>query len=485
MVFMDGTALNVVLPALQSAMGATTNDLVWIVNSYTLIVSALLLFGGSLTDRWGPKNALLWGVSLFSLGSLFCGFASSVEFLIAMRVLKGIGGSILIPASLTLLTLNFPAHEKTKVVAIWSAGGAVSTVIGPALGGFFAYFDWWRAIFIINLPIGLVCLFILKSKIESKRLTMPPPLDWGGSILITSGLASLSYGLSTQGYSPLFLFIGVILLLFFFLLERKVKHPLLPQAIIKHRIFRSANIYTVLVYGALNTILFFLPLNLIQVQGYSEIVAGLVVLPVALLVVASAKFVAKMVDKRGTRLPLLIGTILTSLSYLLLAFSGDVAKTSDFTLRIMPAISLLGLGMSFVVVPLTSTIMSSLPENYSGLASGVNNSASRLAGVLAIAFFGSLAVSSFSIKLQEGVEQAPLQAIQKGQILQQSARMADAKIPLSWPPEIRSQVQGLINKSFLWAFQKVGLGCTFLVLAGLLLIKSMAPRNYLSVSNIN
>src|SRR6266540_499832 len=289
MAFIDGSALNVALPALQADLHATGAQLLWIVNAYLLMLAALILVGGSLGDRLGRKKVFMAGIGLFMLASLACGLAPTVELLIGARVIQGIGGALMIPGSLAIIGASFGAEQRGRAIGTWSAATTLVTIAGPVLGGFLAGAGLWRGVFLINLPLGIAALLVLYFKVsESRDETVDRAIDYLGAILVALGLAGLTYGFisaPTRGFDDIqsagALVVGVGALAAFVVVESRTPHPMLPLRLFRSRTFSGTNLLTLFLYGALSVGIFFLSLNLVQVQGYSQSLAGLAFTPFA------------------------------------------------------------------------------------------------------------------------------------------------------------------------------------------------------------
>ncbi len=306
MAFIDGTALNVAMPAIQAALRASGSQLLWVVNSYLLILAALILVGGSLGDRLGRKKMFGIGIALFTAGSCACGLAPSIGALIAARAVQGVGGALMVPGSLSLIAASTAPERRGRAIGTWSAATTLVTIAGPALGGLLSDLGLWRVVFLINLPLGLAALAALASKVpESRDEWIEGPIDFVGAALAVAALASLTYGfIEAPGFgfeSPrviIALAVGVLAGIAFVLVERKRAYPMLPLKLFSSHVFSGANALTLLLYGALSAAFFFLSLNLVQAQGYSKTEAGLASLPSALILTFLSRPAGAMADRR-------------------------------------------------------------------------------------------------------------------------------------------------------------------------------------------
>lgn len=415
MAFIDSTALNVALPVLQRSLELTGSQLLWVVNGYTLFLAALILIGGSLGDVYGKKKVFSLGILLFTLFSVVCGLSPSGGFLIIARCLQGIGGALMVPGSLALITASFPQSERGKAIGTWSMFSAFTTIFGPVLGGYLAGEGLWRLIFFINIPLGLCSLLLLWFKVKETAIDTRIKPDWRGGFFSVLALCGIILGFveaSEKGFNTWWIWLSILLglafLVAFIRWEKKAEHPMLPLELFSSSTFSGANLMTLFVYGALSLVLFFIPLNLIQVQGYAEKMAGLAILPFGILIALLARTAGSWTDKAGAKKPLIIGPILTGISFLLLSRIGLTNGFTDFWTTFFPALALGGVGMGITVVPLTTAVMNCVTNSNAGIASGVNNTVSRLANVLILAVLVRLPCSTFKRILYKAWQTFPL-----------------------------------------------------------------------------
>jgi EmrB/QacA subfamily drug resistance transporter len=390
--FIDGSSTNVALPAFQASLDATVVQVQWVINAYTLMLAALILPGGALGDRLGRVRVFGTGVAIFALASLWCGLAPTIEHLIAARVLQGVGGALMIPGSLALISASFPPEIRGRAIGLWSGFSALMAAAGPVIGGWLIDTFSWRWIFLTNIPVALVILAIAFARLPESRNPRESAIDWRGAVLITASLAGLTYGLlqsPIHGFSNILILValglGVVLFAGFVRAQARAAAPMVPLSLFRSSTFAGANLLTLFLYGALSGALFFLPLNLIQIQGYSATGAGAALLPFVLILFVLSRWAGGLVDRSGVRLPLTVGPVITALGFILFALPG-VGGT--YWLTVFPAAVALGLGMAISVAPLTTSVMNAVDEANAGTASGINNAVSRLATLLAIAFFG-------------------------------------------------------------------------------------------------
>lgn len=463
MAFIDGTALNVVLPSLQQSLAATGADLFWILNAYLLMLAALIMIGGSLGDQLGRKKIFMAGIFIFIAGSAACGFAPDVNVLIGCRVIQGIGGALMIPGSLSLLSSSIDAKEKGKAIGTWSAITTVVTMGGPVLGGALADAGLWRYIFFINVPIGIAALLILWWKVkESRDENSDHVLDLPGAIAITLGLAALTFGFlripaigigNWQVYTSLAG--GLLLLTAFILVERKSKHPMMPLFLFANPNFSGANLLTFFLYAGLGAGMLFLSLNMVQAQGYSQLQSGLTFLPFTVLMISIARYAGALADKYGPRLLLIAGPAVAGTGLLLLSFVKGTDGPSSYWTTFFPGVVVLGLGMSFTVAPLTTTVMSSAGDQFSGTASGINNAISRISSVFANAIFGALAVLLFSGALQDQIKGLPLDAKEQQAAMAQVVNLGNARAPAHIDANDKALIERSFHDSFITAYTRI------------------------------
>lgn len=465
MAFIDGSALNVALPALQADLGASGADLLWIVNGYALVLAALILVGGALGDHYGRKRVFMIGIAIFAAASLACGLAPNPATLIVARIVQGIGGALMVPGSLTLITTFFAAGERGQAIGTWSSFSTITTILGPALGGVLAGMGLWRMVFFINLPLAALALWALARYVpESRDEGAPRGLDLAGAALATLGLAGLTFGLIEapgRGWADpavwLSLVVGLVALALFVVVEARSPHPMLPLSLFRSRVFSATNLLTLFLYGALYGMLFFLPLNLIQVQGYPEAAAGLASLPVALCLALLSRWAGGLGDRFGPRLPLTIGPALAGAGFLALGLVGLTAGPASYWWSFFPGLCLLGLGMAITVAPLTTAVMGSVETSYAGVASGVNNAVSRAAGVLTVAIFGALALALFAANLGAAADGLGLDSAARAALLAEAPKLGGASPPPGLPADLGAATVEAIRQAFADTFRLLGI----------------------------
>jgi EmrB/QacA subfamily drug resistance transporter len=471
MTFIDGTVVNVALPALQAELHATITDVQWVVEAYALFLGALILVGGSMGDQLGRKRVFLFGVTFFTASSVLCGVATSTRVLIVGRALQGMGAAFLVPGSLAIISATFDDAERGRAIGTWSGFSAITTAVGPVIGGWLIENLSWRAAFFINVPLAAVVLVLsLRLMDESKDPSRTTKIDWVGALLAILGLGGIVFGLLE--WMPLgprhplvigSLSIGVACLALLVVVERRASSPMLPLELFRSRTFTLANVLTLLLYGALGVILFLLPLDLIQVQRYTATQAGAALVPFAIIMFVLSRWAGGLINRVGARLPLTVGPALAALGLGLFAHAGI---GSTYWSTIFPAVCLLGLGMTITVAPLTTTAMAAVETAHSGVASGVNNTVARVAGLLTIALFGIILVRAFDAQVRPRLERLSLAPDVKVQIEKQLPRMAGADLSsVGMDPRQRAAVQLSINEAFVSGFRVVVFGAAVLALA--------------------
>ena len=459
MAFIDGTVVNVALPALQSSLNTTAVDLQWVIEAYSLLLSALLLVGGSLGDHYGRRRIFLIGVALFACASAACGFAADIRQLIAARALQGLGAALLVPGSLAIISSSFSENERGRAIGTWSGFSAITAGIGPVMGGWLIEHVSWRAVFFINLPIALLVILISLRHVTENSDKENTRVDWLGAILAAAGLGALVYGLiesSRLGFADksviLVLTAAGALLVVFLFVEARISQPMLPLALFRIRTFTGANLLTFLLYAALGGTLFFLPLNLIQVQHYSATAAGAALLPFILIISFLSRWSGGLIVSYGAKLPLIVGPLIAAIGFGLFMLPN---VGGGYWTNFCPPIVILGLGMAISVAPLTTTVMNSVASNRAGIASGVNNAVARTAGLLAIAVLGIMMLHVFSGALDQRLAEYKLPSSASRSLQAQRTKLAAIAVPEDQDPATQQLIRRAIDESFVSGFRSI------------------------------
>jgi EmrB/QacA subfamily drug resistance transporter len=471
--FIDGSVVNVALPAIQADLAASVETTQWVVNAYLLMLGALILVGGAAGDRFGRRRVFTIGIVVFTAASVACGLAASAALLVAARIVQGIGGAMLVPGSLAIVSATFPEEERGRAIGTWAGFSALTTALGPVLGGALVDTWSWRAIFFINLPIALATLAVAGRHVpESRASTTDAAVDWLGGALATLGLGGLAYGLSaasaTRWSDPAVIvpvLAGITVLAAFLWHEARTPAPMMPLALFRSRRFSGANAMTLLLYCGLTGVLFFLPFDLIRLQGYSAAQAGAAFLPFSLITGILSRWAGRMVDHVGARLPLVIGPLVVGVGFALLSLPGI---GGSYWTTFFPATVVLGFGMAASVTPLTATVMGSVDQRQAGAASGINNAVARIAGLLAVALFGAIAVAVFGTALDGNLAPLHLEPALVRAMDAQIPRLAAAAVPPEAPAAMRQALEAAIGGAFLQAYRVVMLACAALAAASAL-----------------
>ena len=466
MAFIDSTVVNVALPALQHSLGATVVDVQWVVESYGLFLGALILVGGALGDLFGRRRVFLAGVGVFVLASIGCGLAQSIRELVIARSVQGIGSAFLVPGSLSIISSSFDEKSRGQAIGTWSGFTAITTAIGPVLGGWLIEHASWRWAFFINVPLGAAVIAISRRRIPESRGGAARHIDWLGALTATIGLGGLVTGFiesANLGWHNLLvlgsLAVGLVGLAVFLLIESKEKLPMLPLALFSSSAFRGANLLTLFLYAALGIFFFLFPLNLIQVQGYSATGAGAAALPFILLMFVLSRWSGGLVSHYGPRLPLIIGPLIAAAGFALIALP---SVGSSYWKTFFPALSVLGLGMAVTVAPLTTVVMNSVGQDRVGVASGINNAVARVAGVLAIAVLGVVMVAAFSSRLNQQIEKTSLPGNALHEIHTNEIKLAGMSIPAGLDPSTNASIKTLLSQAFVYGFRVIMFACAVL-----------------------
>ena len=469
--FIDGSVVGVALPVMQAELGTTVRGAQWIVNGYLLMLGALILVGGAAGDRFGRRRIFVAGIALFAAASVGCGLAPNVGMLVAMRALQGIGGAMLVPSSLAIISASFPEDERGRAIGTWAGFSALTTAFGPVLGGWLVDAWSWRVIFFINVPLALAAVAISRAHVPESRGEEARAVDWRGGLLAIGGLAGLAYGLteaSEQAFADPAVWgpiaFGVLLSAAFVAHEARAQAPMMPLGLFRSRAFSGTNGMTLLLYFALGGALFFLPFNLIGVQGYSAALAGAALLPFPLIMGGLSRWAGGLVERYGARKPLVVGPLIAAAGLVLLTVPGI---GGSYWTTFFPAVVVLGFGMTVSVAPLTTTVMSAVDEGHAGIASGINNAVARVAGLLAVAVLGAVAVGAFGAAIDERTARLEMPAEERRALEAEAPRLAEAAVPPGIAGGERDRIARVLDEAFVESFRIV-----MLIAAGVALAAS-------------
>ena len=470
MAFVDGTVVNVALPIMQKSLGGTVSQMEWIVEAYAVLLAALVLVGGALGDRLGRRRVFLVGVTLFSIASMACGLAPSALFLILARAVQGVGASLLVPGSLSLISAAYSKEERGGAIGTWSSTTAIMSALGPVLGGWLVGHASWRWLFFINVPIGVIVVVIALTHVrETRDEDADHHTDIPGATLAIIGLGAIVLGLVEAprlGRTTVIGLVvaGIAILVVFVIVEAKSKAPMVPLSLFASRTFSGANALTLLLYAALGGAFFFLPFDLIQVQHYSPAAAGASLLPLVVLISVMSPFAGKLVKRFGARALLTVGPLFASGGFVLLSMAGS---GGTYVTTIFPGAVVLGFGMGLTVAPLTTAVMGAVSEHHTGAASGVNNAVARAASVLAIAALGVVLTASFDAALDEKLNGLHLTQAVHDEVLARRSELAG--MDLSSLAGDAGAVRSALEASFVVAFRVLMLTSAALAAVGALL----------------
>ena len=458
MAFIDGTVVNVALPTLQTDLNASLADVQWVVEAYALLLSAFLLVGGSLGDHYGRRRIFLIGVAVFAAASAWCGLAGSIQQLIVARAVHGFGAALLVPGSLAIISSAFSEEDRGRAIGTWSGFSAITAAIGPVVGGWLIDHVSWRAVFFINLPLALIVIALALRHVPESRGHAKGQLDLAGAVLTTVSLGTLVFALIessrlTFAHPAVMAAFAMAAICFgaFILLEARRRDPMLPLDLFRSRTFTGANLLTLFLYGALSGTLFFFPMNLIQVQGYQPTQAGAALLPLILIIFLLSRWSGGLVHRFGAKIPLVTGPTIAAVGFALFAVP---TVGGSYWATFFPAVVVLGIGMAISVAPLTTTVMNCIGQERAGIASGVNNAVSRIAGLLAIALLGIVMLQSFERAFDVRLSGLNLSSAAKESLKLGRPKLAAADVSQQ-PPEIRPVVKEAIAHSFVDAFRSV------------------------------
>lgn len=454
-VYLVLSGINIALPSIQSAFKSDLSDLQWIVDAQLLSLASLLLIGGSLGDKFGRKKILIAGLIVFGIAAILSAISRSVIQLIVFQSFQGIGAALMIPQVLAVMNVCFPENERGQAIGIWAGISGGIGAIGPWFGGWLVEHLSWQSVFFMSTPFVLATIIIAYLFVPKSHNSTNRNLDWSGTLLILLGILGIAYGLISGpgNWTSLSVLIsltcGAVALMVFFIIEARVKYPLIPLSIFKNPLVAGANTVTLLLYFALNGVMFLIVLNLQQVQEYSPATAGLALLPTVVLITLLSGPAGIISDKIGPRFQMILSPMLVASGTGMLAFA-DVG--TSYFLVFFPGLLLIGTGMAFVIAPLTKSALSVSPE-LSGAASGINNAAARIAALFAVAVLGLIMVVTFKGQLDSNLNKTGLSIDQKQQILLQHDKLGGIIIPDSFDQDAASSARQAISSSFVSGFR--------------------------------
>ncbi|HMK31824.1 MAG TPA: MFS transporter [Terriglobales bacterium] len=469
MAFIDGTVVNVALPALQSSLHATVVDVQWVVEAYGLFLSALILVGGALGDALGRRKMFLLGVAVFAIASAGCGFSSSINGLLAWRCVQGIAAAFLVPGSLAITSSSFDEKARGKAIGTWAGFTTITTALGPVLGGWLIEHASWHWVFFINIPLAALALVISLRHVPESRSPDAGSVDGWGAATATLGLAAVVYGFlesAVLGWThPRVigsLILGLGSLILFVFIEKAVKSPMVPLNLFEGASFSGANLLTLFLYAALGIFFFLYPMNLIQIQKYSATATGAAALPMIVLIFMLSRWSGGLITHYGPRLPLLAGPLVVAAGFVVFAIP---SVRANYWTELFPGFVVLGLGMAISVAPLTTVVMNSVEQQHAGTASGINNGVARVAGVLAVAVLGAVMVAAFDHSLRQSLAGLNLNAEVVRELKSNAARLGSLDAPSSVDPQIGETIRAAVAKAFVFGFRLIMLLCAGLAVA--------------------
>jgi EmrB/QacA subfamily drug resistance transporter len=457
--FIDMTIVNLALPVMQIEMGSSFRSMQWVVEAYVLFLTALMLTGGGLADAFGRRRMLCIGAAVFGVASVCAGLAQTSEQLIVSRALQGTGGALLAPASLAIVSSSFPPGERGKALGLWAAFSGISTAIAPPLGGLLLEVWSWRAVFFVNVPVVLIVLLIAPWQVpESFDDERGSGIDWAGSVTAIGALGLFTYALLRAGEAgisdPLVLgcLIGsVFSTIGFVMIEKAVRAPMLPLELFASRRFSGLNAMTLALFTAVGSVMFFLPMTLMQAYHYSPLEAGAATMPSMFVMFVMAPQVGKWVDRHGPALPLIAGPLVSALAYVVFAS----VDNPDYLSGVLVPVMLMGCGFGAWVTPLTSSVMSAAGDDRAGIASGVNNAVARMAQLFAIAVLGLLAANAFNAALDVELVKLAMPEHLVAALAEERIKMGAMTAPDGFPVEYVAPLESAVAQSFRNAFGTV------------------------------
>ena len=481
MSFLDSTVVNVALPTLQRDFGAELSSVAWVVDAYVLTLTAFILLGGSFGDIFGRRRALRLGLVVFATGSFLCGFAPTLLLLDLARAVQGIGGALLVPSSLAILTASFDPSERGRAVGLWASLAGIGAAIGP-LAGLLVDAISWRGIFFLNLPIAVFVFVVALPRVpESRDLEAEPHIDLPGAAIAVVFLAGLTFALiegSSLGWtSPAVLTgfaAGAVGFVAFIVTERRSRHPMVPLSIFANRTFSSVNIATLVIYAALGGASLYLVLDVQQGRGFSAVVGGASLLPLTLTLLVGSPIAGRLADRVGPRVPMTIGPAVAGTGLLLAAATAHVPS---YWASVFPSVLIFAVGLALTVAPLTTAVLSALGPNRAGIASGVNTAISRFGGLVAVAILPALSLAGFTHGLEQRLSFSSVDVPVRNEMIAARAEQGALSPPAGLSPAESAAVVDVVRASFADGFRWVMSVCAVLLWAGAAIsFVELAPR---------
>jgi EmrB/QacA subfamily drug resistance transporter len=462
--FIEGSAVSLALPSLQADLTLSATDLQWAVNVYLLTLGTFMLIGGSLGDRFGLRRVFMLGCAIFGLGALGCAAAPTLAALLCARIVQGVGGALLVPTSLALIGTHFELQERGRAIGTWAGASALTTAVGPLLGGWLVDQWDWRAVFLLVAPLVVLTLAIAAWRVPISPAQKHKRLDYAGALLLAAALGPLTFALVDRD-APLravWLLLAAAASIALIWREKHFTAPLLPLGLFASRSFSGTNAMTFLLYAALGGALYFLPFNLIQVQGYSATQAGAAFLPLTLMLGFGSTLAGDLINRYPARKILTIGPLIAGLGFFALAIPGAQAS---FVTSFLPAVLLVGLGMTISVAPLTTVVMGAVSGRQTGTASGINNTVARLAGAITVALLTAVAIAWFSSVLGNRLEAhgAPAELIER--LIRNATQLAELKAPPGTEATLATVIADAVKTAYVSTFRVLVSVCGLLALA--------------------
>ncbi len=482
MSFLDSTVVNVALPTLQRNFRAQLSSVAWVVDAYVLTLTAFILLGGSFGDIFGRRRALRLGLVVFATGSFLCGIAPTLPLLDLTRAVQGIGGALLVPSSLAILTASFDPSERGRAVGLWASLAGIGAAIGPLAGGLLVDTISWRGIFFMNLPIAVFVYVVALPRVpESRDPEAEPHIDLPGAAIAVVFLAGLTFALiegSSLGWtSPAVLTgfaAGAVGFVAFIVTERRSRHPMVPLSIFANRTFSSVNVATLVIYAALGGASLYLVLDVQQGRGYSAVVGGASLLPLTLTLLIGSPLAGRLADRVGPRAPMTIGPAVAGIGLLLAAATAHV---SSYWASVFPSVLIFAVGLALTVAPLTTAVLSALGPNRAGIASGVNTAISRFGGLVAVAILPALSLAGFTHGLEQRLPSSTIDPAARATVLADRQEQGALSPPGGLSQDEIAAVVDVVRASFADGFRWVMVVCTFLLWAGAAIsFVELAPR---------